>query len=234
MTDDVGALLVHGLWHGSWAWDDVQERLSAAAVTSAAVDLPMRDLPGDIAVVRTALDDFDRPVVLVGHSYGGAVITDAGTHPLVRELVYLAAYQLDAGESVGRALPDVPMPRTRLAEALRFDDSSDEVWVDPALGAELFYGDAPAGVSSAALARLRPAHRPVFRGVPEQIAWRDIPSTYVVCTADQTVHPELERAMATRATRIVELTGGHSPLITRPDAVAELIVAAVNRVRSRR
>jgi pimeloyl-ACP methyl ester carboxylesterase len=231
VSQPAGALLVHGLWHGSWAWDPVRERLSAAAVPSVAVDLPMRDLAGDVAVVRTALDEFARPAVLVGHSYGGAVITDAGTHPLVRELLYVAAFQLDTGESVGRTLPDLPMPQTRLGEALRFDDESDEVRVDPQLGAEVFYRDAPADLMAAALAQLRPVHRPVFRGVPEQIAWRGLPSTYVVCTDDEAVHPDLERAMARRATRTVELAAGHTPLLTAPDAVAELIIDAVIRVR---
>ncbi len=232
MSDAVGAVLVHGLWHGGWAWDEVRERLFAVDVPSVAVDLPMRDLAGDVAAVRTALDDFDRPAVLVGHSYGGAVITDAGVHPLVRELLYLAAFQLDTGESVGRTLPDLAVPPTRLGAALRFDDISDEVRVDPHLGAAALYGDAPAELVAAALARLRPVHRPVFRGVPEQIAWRAVPSTYVVCTADETVHPDLERAMGRRASRVVELGAGHSPLLTEPDAVADLIVDAVTRVRS--
>jgi pimeloyl-ACP methyl ester carboxylesterase len=123
------------------------------------------------------------------------------------------------------------LPQTRLGEALRFDDNSDEVRVDPQLGAEVFYRDAPADLAAAALAQLRPVHRPVFRGVPEQIAWRGLPSTYVVCTDDEAVHPELERAMARRATRTVELAAGHTPLLTAPDAVAELIIDAVIRVR---
>ncbi|HEU5268017.1 MAG TPA: alpha/beta fold hydrolase, partial [Jatrophihabitans sp.] len=108
----VGAVLVHGLWHGAWAWAAVQDRLDDRGVAHAAVDLPMVDLAGDVAVTRDALEALGRPAVLVGHSYAGAVITDAGAHPLVRELIYLAAFQLDAGESVGRTLPDLDLPPT--------------------------------------------------------------------------------------------------------------------------
>ena len=228
-NEPVGVVLVHGLWHGAWAWDAVRERLSSAGVASAAVDLPMTSLTDDVRVTKAALNEFGRPAVLVGHSYGGAVITAAGAHPLVRELVYLAAFQLEDGESVGRTLPDLDLPPTRLGEALRFSGSSDEVTLDPVVGAEVLYGDARPDLAAAAMARLRPVHRPVFSGVPDAIAWRTVPSTYVVCTGDQTVNPDLERAMARRATRSVEWPGGHSAAATRPDLVVQLVLDAVAR-----
>ena len=218
---------MHGLWHGAWCWDDVRSALSARGVDSLAVDLPLTDLAADTAAVRAALDAAGRPAVLVGHSYGGAVVTAAGAHPLVRELVYLAAFQLDEGESVSRTrLGD--LPDTRLAEAMVV--SGDEVGLDPVLGPQLLYGDAPADVTAAATARLRPVGRQVFRGVPEAIAWRTVPSTYVVCTADEVVHPERQRAMAARATRAVEWACGHSPSATRPDAVADVVAGRVAAV----
>ena len=218
------AVLVHGLWHGAWCWDGVRAALTSRGVDSLAVDLPLTDLPADTAAVRAALDGAGRPAVLVGHSYGGAVVTGAGTHPLVGELVYLAAFALDEGESVSRTrLGD--LPDTRLAEAMVV--SGDEIGLDPALGARLLYGDAPDDVAAAATARLRPVGRQVFRGVPEAVAWRDVPSTYVVCTADEAVHPERQRAMAARATRTVEWDCGHSPAATRPEAVADLVAERV-------
>lgn len=218
-----GAVLVHGLWHGSWCWDGVLAALAERGVEGVAVELPLTDLAADVRATRAALDAFGRPAVLVGHSYGGAVITAAGTHPLVRELVYLAAFQLDEGESIsraGRGLPD-----TRLAEAMVVTD--DQVALDPALGAALLYGDAPAEVTAAAMARLRPVSRTVFRGVPDEIAWREVPSTYAVCTADEAVHPQRQRAMADRADRVVEWPCGHCPTATRPDAVAELLAERI-------
>jgi pimeloyl-ACP methyl ester carboxylesterase len=97
-----GAVLVHGLWHGAWCWNAVRAALDARGVPSVAVELPLTPLEDDTRVARDALDRFGRPAVLVGHFYGGAVVTAAGTHPLVRELVHLAAYALDDGESVSR------------------------------------------------------------------------------------------------------------------------------------
>jgi pimeloyl-ACP methyl ester carboxylesterase len=110
-SDVLGVILVHGLWHGGWVWDAVRRDLDRAGVVSRVVELPMTDLASDITVTRRALDEFDRPAVLVGHSYGGAVTTGAGTHPHVAHLLYLAAYQLAEGESVGRTLPDLGVPR---------------------------------------------------------------------------------------------------------------------------
>ncbi|CCG02628.1 alpha/beta fold hydrolase [Blastococcus saxobsidens] len=223
-----GALLVHGLWHGAWCWDAVRTALAARGIPAAAVELPLTDLATDVQATRDALDRFGRPAVLVGHSYGGAVITAAGDHPLVHELVYLAAFQLDEGESVSRTRPGRDLPDTRLSEAMRA--SGSEIGLDPELGPALLYSDAAPDVAAAAAARLRPVHRLLFRGVPEVIAWRAVPSTYVVCAEDRVVHPDLQRAMASRATCTVEWPCGHSPVLTRPDAVADLVAARIQEL----
>ena len=226
---EVGAVLVHGLWHDAWAWDAVRARLEAVGVPSAAVELPLTGLEDDVAATIATLDRFGKPAVLVGHSYGGAVVTAAGGHPHVTQLLYLAAFQLAEGESVGRTLPDLDIPPTGLGEALRFSADGQQVSVDPALATGLFYADAPAVAAAAAVARLRPVHRSVFRGVPATIGWRATPSTYVVCADDRAVHPDLQRAMAQRATTRLEWPGGHSPALTRPGEVATLIAELAAR-----
>lgn len=218
------AILVHGLWHGGWTWDAVRPRLTAAGISSVAVDLPLTSLDDDIAVVRAALDAATEPVTLVAHSYGGAVITGVGAHPAVRCLVYLAAFQLDVGESVSRVRPDLDLPATRLGEAMRIN--GDDITLDPVLGRELLYHDAPRSVADAAMARVRPSSRQVFRDVPAHFAWRDLASSYVVCADDRVVAPELQRVMAQRATTRTELACGHSAPLVRPAEVAELIATA--------
>lgn len=227
MPDDeqLGVVLVHGLWHGPWVWDEVRRELTAGGLASAVVDLPMTDLAADVAATTRALDDVDRPAILVGHSYGGAVITEAGAHRQVRQLLYLAAFQLTDGESVGRTLPELDVPATRLGDALRFSENGDEVSLDATLAGELMYADVPSPTRAAAVARLRPVHRAVFAGVPATIAWRHLPSTYVVCSDDRAVHPDLQRAMALRSTRRHVWPGGHSIAATRPREVAELIIS---------
>jgi pimeloyl-ACP methyl ester carboxylesterase len=231
MTTDVGVVLVHGLWHGGWAWDEVRAGLTAAGIPSAVVELPLVDLAGDVAATRRVLDELGLSAVLVGHSYGGAVITEAGEHPAVRELVYLSGFLLDEGESVGRALPDADFPGTYLGEALVFSADGSQVRLPAAAAQALMYADVAGPVAAEAIARLRPVHLDVFGGVPASFAWRRVPSTYVVSADDLAVHPELQRAMARRATRSLEWSGGHSQAALDPGRVVDLLAAVVAQAR---
>ena len=213
-------LLVHGMWHGTWSWDDVRPRL---ARPSQAVELPMRSLAGDAEVVRAALDAIDDEVVLVGHSYGGAVITAVGPHPRVRRLVYLAAFLLDDGESVSRVAPGLGIADTGLAAALQVSADRSEVTIDPDLAPGLLYQRTDPAVVALAMPRLRPVARAVFGERPAALSWRTIPSTYVICTEDRTVAPALQRVMAARATDVVEWRSDHSPQASRPADTAALL-----------
>jgi pimeloyl-ACP methyl ester carboxylesterase len=196
--------------------------LESSGTASVAVELPMTSLADDIAETHRALDAFAHPAVLVGHSYGGAVITAAGSHQHVKHLLYLAAFQLAEGESVGHTLPDLGVLPTRLGDALRFHDD-DTVTLDPTLAAECLYNDAPTDAAAASVARLRPVHKSVFSGVPDVISWHQVQSTYVVCADDLAVHPELQRATAARAASTHEWRSGHSPALTHPDAIVDLL-----------
>jgi pimeloyl-ACP methyl ester carboxylesterase len=229
MSARPAVVLVHGLWHDAWCWERVVPELETAGFDVTAVHLPLTTLDDDVAEVGRALDGLDRPALLVGHSYGGAVVTAAGTHPAVCGLLYIAAYQLDEGESVSRTVPGRELPDTRLRAAMVLDAERGVVGLDPALGPALLYHDADDSVASAAAARLRPVAREVFRGIPRAIAWRAKPSTYLICGADQVVHPARQRAMAERADIRMEWGCGHSPALTRPAELAELIGTVAQR-----
>ncbi|WP_375485903.1 alpha/beta fold hydrolase [uncultured Jatrophihabitans sp.] len=213
-------VLVHGLWLGGWSWDGVTARLERPAH---AVELPMRTPAGDAKVVRAALDGIDDDVVLVGHSYGGAVVTAIGGHPRVRHVVHLAAFLLDEGESISRVAPGHAVPATGLSDALRFSDDRSEVSIDGELAPAILCQHADATTADEVRRRLRPVARALFSDRPSAFSWRHAPSTYVVCTHDRTVAPDLQRVMAARATRTVEWDSDHSPLLSRPGDVAELL-----------
>lgn len=188
-----------------------------------AVDLPMRTLDGDVAVLRAALDRIEEPVVLVGHSYGGAVVTAAGDHRQVVRLCFIAAFALAEGESISRVAPQAQVPDTGLGDALQFSEDGNDVSIDPAKAADLLYNRSAPAVVRGALTRLRPVGRAVFGGRPGSVAWRTRPSTYVVCTDDRTVAPQLQQIMAGRVTDQREWDCDHSPLAACPDVVADLL-----------
>lgn len=222
---DAAIMLVHGAWHGSWCWEPVVRLLHDDGITTAVVDNPSVTRPGsdvqaDSANVRAALDAIGGPVVLVGHSYGGAVITDAGTHPDVRHLVYLTAFALDAGESVMEN-ELTGGEEIKLGESLQFD--GEVVHVDPARVVEFFYHDCPPEVAAAAAARLAPMSIAAMAGAVREVAWREKPSTYVVCTDDRAIPVALQRSCAQRTGATVELPTSHSPFLSRPADVARLL-----------
>jgi pimeloyl-ACP methyl ester carboxylesterase len=220
-------VLVHGLWHGGWCWDAVREHLDAAGVSSAAADLPMTSLAADVWALEQMLDDLGEPVLLVGHSYGGAVITAAGAHPSVRGLVYLAAFALAETESISRVLVERSIPPTELARALVVSADGSEVAMEPVLGAALLYPGVPEVEVARSLALVRPVGRALFRGTPGSCAWRVKPTTYAVCEQDLVVSPELQRAMAARAGTVVSWPVGHACIQSDPELVSELLVGTV-------
>ena len=222
MTDPKTVVLVHGAWHGAWCWDKVVDILDARGVPTCTFDLPLTSYDDDVSATTDALDRVEGPVVLCGHSYGGAVISSAGHHPAVEHLVYLTAFACDEGESPAATAPDTPLPATDLASAFVIDDDGTAV-IDPSRRVDGFYHDCDAAEASAAAARLRPIHMACFTTPIGRPAWRVKPSTYVVCTDDHAIHPALQRHMAARCTTSVEWLTAHSPFLNRPDLVADLL-----------
>jgi pimeloyl-ACP methyl ester carboxylesterase len=208
--------------------------LRARRLDVRSVDLPSAhgapgaDLHVDAAVVRAVLDDLD-DAVLVGHSYGGAVVTEAGAHPNVRHLVYLAAFALTENESLFAAGTDDAdtarldhTGRPDVGGALRTVTEGTTV-VAPEAAQELLYNCCPDDVAADAIRRLTPQAMVTFGQSPTAVAWRDRPSTYAVCTEDNAVHPGLQQILARRAGRTVEWPADHSPFLSRPDLVADLL-----------
>lgn len=239
-------VLVHGAWHGAWCFEPVLERLAGTGVDAVAVDLPghgadrgpLGDLHADAARVREVLDGLDRDCVLLGHSYGGAVITEAGVHPAVRHLVYLAAFSLDAGESCvaaaiaeSRAI-DLAWDGPNLSDAfVPHDDGT--ITVEPGGAVELLFQDCDPATAAWAVDRLGPQPSVTLGDVPTAVAWRARPSTYVVCTEDRGIHPDLQRALARRCDERVEWPTSHSPFLSAPDRVADLVAGIARSLPTR-
>jgi pimeloyl-ACP methyl ester carboxylesterase len=221
-------VLIHGAWHDQSTWDHVVPLLATTPVATRALTLPSTapgpELPGldhDVAAVVALLDTIDRPVILCGHSYGGMVISAAGHHRNVKHLVYLAAFAPDHGETVLDLAVGEPPPLT--ATALKFNDNAT-MTIDPALAAEVFYGDVDSAEAAERVAALHPSTASTFTTPAGPPAWKTVPSTYVICEADRAISVDREEQMAARATpNIVRWPTSHSPFLSQPHLVADLL-----------
>ena len=155
------------------------------------------------------------------------MITEAGHHPAVEHLVYLTAFALDEGETLVAAAPDADVAATDLAAALVIDGAS--VTVKPDLVVSGFYHDCDAGDAEHAESQLRANDMACFTTPVGRPAWKDKPATYVVCTEDRAIHPELQRVMAARCATAVDFPTAHSPFLNRPDLVADLLTGLAKR-----
>lgn len=216
-------VLTHGAFHGGWCFAPLVEELEARGVTTALVDLPLTDLTEDAAAVTAVLDAVDGPVILLGHSYGGAVITVAGNHPSVERLVYLTALGPDAGE-LGSGGP-MTIGEGFLTTMRVGDDGVP--FIAPEHAAQVFYPDVDPQEAERWAANLRPGHTG-GSVIVEAAAWRSRPSTYVVCTDDPILLVDGQRAVAQRmGADVVEMPGDHSPMVARPRELADILEALV-------
>jgi len=232
-------VLVHGVFADSSGWNDVIARLLKAGFPVIAPANPLRDLAGDSAYVSSVVDTIPGPVILVGHSYGGEVITNAGRgHSNVKALVYVGAFAPDEGESalqLAGMFPGSKLPDALVTRPFPLPDGTTgaDGYIDPAKFHEVFAGDLPASVTQLMAATQRPGSVGGLAsgsGVP---AWKSLPSWYVIPTADNVIPAAVQRFMAKRAgSTTVEVKGSsHVVMMSHPDIVVRQILAAHRATR---
>jgi pimeloyl-ACP methyl ester carboxylesterase len=227
MSTDPGVknvVLVHGGFVDGSGWQGVYDLLTKDGFDVAVVQNATLSLESDAATTRQVIDEQDGPVVLVGHSYGGAVITEAGTHPQVAALVYIAAFAPDQGESVNTLIADPP-PGAPVPPILPPKDGF--LFLDR----EKFRASFAADVSEQQAAFMAASQVPwgvnALGGAISEPAWRAKPSWYLVATEDHMIPPPAQRAMSQRAgSTVVEAAGSHAIYVSKPETVAELIKQA--------
>ena len=223
-SNSPSVVLVHGAFVDGSSWQSVYRLLRNDGYAVRVVQNPTLSLDGDVAAARLVIDELDGPVVLVGHSYGGAVITEAGNDPKVAALVYVAAAAPDAGESVNGLLANLP-PDAPVAPILPPRDGF--LFLDRDEFHASFAGDVPADVAEFMADSQVPWGVAALSGTISQPAWRAKPSWYLVVTEDRMIPPAAQRAMAKRAgSTVVEVKGSHAIYVSQPGAVAALIEQA--------
>ncbi len=220
-------LLVHGAFTDSSIWSGVTAELLAAEIGVLAVANPLRGIATDAAYLASIVSAIDGPVLLVGHAYGGVVVTEAGARTdNVVGLVYVAAFAPAEGESVLDLT--ARYPETQLGPALRpttFRTAADEPAVELSLATDryraVFAADLPERVTSVAAVAQRPIAAVAFQQRPTAAAWRTLPSWFVIATADQHLHPEAQRFMARRiGAETIEVDASHAVALSHPTEVA--------------
>lgn len=219
-------VLAHGLFADGSCWTEVISRLQPLGYNCTAVQNPLTTLPEAVASVLRALDRQDGPTVLVGHSFSGMLVTEAGVHPKVSALVYVAARAPDAAEDYSALAKTFPTPPA--SAGIVFD--GDEGRLTEAAFLRDFAGDLPDAKAKLLYAAQWPFHKALLTGRTTQAAWRSKPSFYAVSTQDRTINPDLERFMAKRmGAKTIEVEASHLSLISKPDEITQLILEAAGR-----
>jgi pimeloyl-ACP methyl ester carboxylesterase len=216
-------VLVHGLFADGSCWSDVIARLQPHGLNVTSVQNPLTTLPEAVAAATKVLDRQDGATVFVGHSFSGMILTEAGVHPNVSALVYVAARAPDAGEDYAALAAKYPTPP---ASAGIVYDGDEGRLTEQAFRRD-FAGDIPAARVKILYAVQQPFQKALLTGKTTNAAWRSKPSFYAVSTEDRTINPDLERFMAKRmGATTIEVRSSHLSLISHPDAIAGLILDA--------
>lgn len=217
-------ILVHGAWADGSAWAKVLPLLTKEGLTATAVQLPLSSFEADVAAVRRAIALADGAVVLVGHSYAGAVIGEAGNDPKVARLVYIDAFAPDAGESAGTLFSQ--FESAPLSAALR-PDAGGFLKLTRTGVFDLFAQDLTDEEKAIAYATQGPINGAALGGVLSQAAWRSRPTYYLVGDQDHAIpRIEQERMAARMNARVAHVDSSHVPMLSQPEAVAKFIVRA--------
>jgi pimeloyl-ACP methyl ester carboxylesterase len=216
-------VLVHGLFADGSCWSEVIPRLQAAGLNVTSVQNPLTTLEESVAETLRVLARQDGPTVLVGHSFSGMIVSEAGIDTHVSALVYVAARAPDAGEDYTALAKTYPTPPA--SAGIVFD--GDEGRLTEAAFLRDFAGDIPEAKARVLYAVQAPFHKALLTGKTTHAAWRSKPSFYAVSTEDRTINPDLERFMAKRmGATTIEIKASHLSLISRPEDIAALILKA--------
>lgn len=224
-------VLVHGAFADGSSWGNVIPGLEREGYDVIAVQNPLTSYADDVASTRRVIDAQPGSVVLVGHSYGGAVITRAAVGASnVRALVYVAAFGPDEGENLQALLGEYP---SKIGAAL-VPDAAGFLYIDRAQFKEVFAADVTDDVLSVMAAAQKPINSPIFGQVYEAPAWKEIPSWYLIAAEDQAINPALQRMFAQRMKATVdEVSASHVPFASKPSAVVSIIKKAAQATQPR-
>lgn len=222
---DTTVVLVHGAFANSSSWDKVIPLLQAKGVKVVAVSNPLTSLADDVAETQRVIDAQTGRVILVGHSWGGAVITEAGANDKVKALVYVAAFAPSEGEPVGALGKDYPTPP---GIATLAPSPAGFLYVPEASMAANFAQDLPAAATKIMAANQGPIKGSAFGDSVKAAAWKTRPSYYIISAKDRMISPDLEAAFAKKINATTTtLQTSHVPMLSQPKAVADVILAAV-------
>jgi len=219
-------VLVHGLFADGSCWSEVIARVQSAGLNVISVQNPLTTLPEAVASAERVLSRQDGPTVLAGHSFSGMIVTEAGTHPNVSAVVYVAARAPDANEDYGALAKTFPTPPA--SAGIVFD--GDEGRLTEAAFLRDFAADVPEAKAKVLYAVQEPFQKSLLAGRTTQAAWRTRPSFYAVSTEDRTINPDLQRFMAKRmGAKTIEVKSSHVSMISQPDAITHLILEAAGQ-----